>query len=382
MPVASVDCFCKISFATVSFHDQYPMSILMKNNLIFAVCLLVIQSCSNIKTGPFSISGSTLDESLIGKTVVLTIYDKDGGIRMDSTVVEGNKTFSFNGKVDDVCLAMLTVRQGCENGRDSEFHFFIEGGDIEVSLDPVLYYSMEMLALDVRGSKSDAQYRKETKNCYVELSSVSSSEEDLAISCLKKHSDAFYAPYLYYVTLYSSDDYVDFMKQMNAFSGDALNSYHYHLLSQMMSTKQALANGAIIPNFTLPDMNGNEVDIVDFAKGKKLVLVDFWASWCGSCREEMKNLKPIYEKYKAEGFDVIGVSIDHDENAWRKAVEKDSLTWTNVCECVKPAEAEVVKMFEIQGVPLTILIDGEGKILAKKLYGELLHQTIAQQMQQ
>lgn len=354
----------------------------MKRILFFIVGMLVVYSCSNNKTGPFSISGSVFDENFIGKTVVLSVYEKDGAVRMDSTVVDENKTFSFNGQVDDVCLSMLTVRQGCENGRDAEFHFFIEGGDIEVSLDPVLYYDMEMFALNVSGSKSDERYRKEAKDCYVELSNVSSSEGDLAIACLKRHSDAFYAPYLYYATLYSSDDYVDFMKQMNAFSGDALNSYHYHLLSQMTATKCALANGSIIPNFTLTDIDGNEVNIIDFAKGKKLVLVDFWASWCGPCRKEMENLKPVYEKYKTEGFDVIGVSIDNDETAWRNAVKKDSITWTNVCERVVFAESEVVKMFDIHGVPLTILIDGEGKILTKNLYGGLLHKTIEKQMQQ
>jgi thiol-disulfide isomerase/thioredoxin len=135
--------------------------------------------------------------------------------------------------------------------------------------------------------------------------------------------------------------------------------------------------GVLATDFTQNDINGKPVKLSDY-RGK-YVLIDFWASWCAPCRRENPNLKAMYEKYKANGFDILGVSLDKEnaKDAWMKAIADDKLTWKHVSD-LKGWSNEVAVLYFVNAIPTNFLIDPQGKILAKDLRGEDLQKKLAE----
>lgn len=135
------------------------------------------------------------------------------------------------------------------------------------------------------------------------------------------------------------------------------------------------AVGQVAPEITLENPEGEMVSLSSL-KGK-YVLIDFWASWCGPCRQENPNVVRMYKKYKDKGFEIFGVSLDRDKNAWLKAIEKDNLTWVHVSD-LQFWQSSVVPQYNIEGIPMTVLLDKEGKIIAKNLRGRALEEKLAE----
>lgn len=141
---------------------------------------------------------------------------------------------------------------------------------------------------------------------------------------------------------------------------------------------QSFVTGAVAPDFTQQSPEGEDVSLSDL-KGK-VVLIDFWASWCGPCRRENPNVVRMYNKYKDQGFEILGVSLDKRKAPWVKAIEKDGLTWYHVSD-LKGWQNEVAQMYSVTSVPHTVLLDREGKIVARNLRGEPLEQKVAEVIQ-
>lgn len=136
-----------------------------------------------------------------------------------------------------------------------------------------------------------------------------------------------------------------------------------------------LAIGAVAPDFTLSTPEGTPVSLSSL-KGK-IVLIDFWASWCAPCRAENPNLIRLYNQYKTKNFTVLGVSLDSDKDSWTKAVKADKLSWTQVSD-LKYWSSPVVKLYNIKSIPYSMLLDKDGKIAAKGLTGDSLAMKVAE----
>ena len=131
--------------------------------------------------------------------------------------------------------------------------------------------------------------------------------------------------------------------------------------------------GNMAPSFTLPDTSGNSISL-DSYKGK-VVLVDFWASWCPDCRRANPFMLALYRKYHNKGLEFIGVSLDNKRERWTAAIAADTLTWTHVSS-LKGWECPVAVEYNIHWIPTAVLIDREGRIVCRGLEGEALEAKI------
>jgi thiol-disulfide isomerase/thioredoxin len=124
----------------------------------------------------------------------------------------------------------------------------------------------------------------------------------------------------------------------------------------------------------LPDANGKQISLASM-KGK-VVLLDFWASWCGPCRHANRQLVKLYAKYKAKGFEIYSVSVDDDKADWLAAVKKDKITWLQVNESAN-LDAESIRRWNVNALPTTFLINKKGDVVAIDLEGTQLDKEIA-----
>ena len=153
------------------------------------------------------------------------------------------------------------------------------------------------------------------------------------------------------------------------------NSKYTKALNERLSKLGSVRIGGMAPDITLPTPDGGTKSLSSL-KGK-YVLIDFWASWCGPCRRENPNVVKMYEKYKDKGFEIFGVSFDQSKEKWVEAIAKDKLTWPHVSD-LKGWESAAGKLYNITSIPHTVLIDKEGKIIAKNLRGAALEAKLAE----
>ena len=126
-----------------------------------------------------------------------------------------------------------------------------------------------------------------------------------------------------------------------------------------------------------PDTKGKLRRLSDYAGKGKWVLVDFWASWCGPCQEEMPNVVAAYKKYHDKGFEIVGLSFDADRDDWLNAIKTWNMPWIHLSD-LEYWESKAGKVYEIEGIPDNILIDPDGIIVARDLRGPELDRCLSE----
>lgn len=147
---------------------------------------------------------------------------------------------------------------------------------------------------------------------------------------------------------------------------------------QIKADPQMAWVGKVLPNFSAKDLDGAPISLEEY-RGK-VVLLDFWAVWCGPCVSEMPNVKKVYDKYHGEGFDIIGVSLDTDEAKLREFLRENDIPWRQIFSG-KGWNSPIAKQFEIQAIPAPWLIDRDGRLISPHARGIALKRLVAEALE-
>jgi thiol-disulfide isomerase/thioredoxin len=173
-------------------------------------------------------------------------------------------------------------------------------------------------------------------------------------------------------------------EQLEAILSNAGNEFKtgnlYKTYSERLHNMKTSVPGNLFKEIVSEDPNGRSAKLSDYAGKGKYVLLDFWASWCPPCREEMPRLVQLYNTYKNKNFEIVGYSLDRDEVAWKKGIEDLKISWPQMSDC-RFWDSDAVKTYAVQSIPCIVLIDPEGKIIARGLVGEELSNTVRQLME-
>ena len=151
-------------------------------------------------------------------------------------------------------------------------------------------------------------------------------------------------------------------------------------IKEKAAVVKRLAIGQPFVDVKLPDPDGNEIALSDYAGKGNYVLIDFWASWCTPCRVANPHVVKIYNQYKDKGFGIVGISLDKDKAEWTKAIATDELAWPQMSDLMY-WQSEGAKLYSVYSIPHTVLLDRDGTILAKGLQPDELEEKLAELME-
>lgn len=295
-------------------------------------------------------------------------YKKEGVYFVDSLQLDANKEFEYSGYITEptrLSLEVDNIYDSRQVGNLYVYDFWIEPED---KLDFVgekfnLNGSRYKLTGSSKTEEISKKYSRELWNLWQE-DKERYSERYTEIS--KKFFEEIKGTYYGLTLLYSMirHDYEEegFVKVKTQEAIQLNPELKRTYLYQEIEKKLRFMEGKKLPDYTLFDTNNQEQSLYPFSG--KVILVDFWASWCGPCRKLHPHLKEIYDLYHSKGFDIVSISLDDNKERWLKAIEQDEMIWTNLSD-LKGVRKGIAKEFAITGVPQSFLIDTNGIILAK-----------------
>lgn len=359
-------------------------------SILFSAAVLALTACHS---NTYKISGAV--EGLNDGDTLFITNDLQTGIPTDTLIVKDGK-FELSGETDSTYLCMVYS----EKRNELNAPFFIEPGNISIKLVETPGASR------VGGTKCNEQWQelndsvmtigKEINRIaeHIYGNTVDEMEQQKGMDQIEKLNQRFSAivvkttekniknEFGYFLLTYYPEELIDNQTRMKLIDKLPDEKQKRPAIQKMLANlKQASesAEGMTIKDFTQPGLDGTPVSLLGEVSKSKITVIDFWASWCGPCRQEMPFMVELYDKYKDKGLGIIGISLDEDSDAWKAATQQLNIPWVQMSD-LKGWENVIAKHFCVTSIPHTIVVDQQGKILKRGLRSEKLEEFVTEQL--
>ncbi|QYJ67590.1 TlpA disulfide reductase family protein [Flavobacterium litorale] len=384
----------------------------MKKILLFLAVSAAFVSCEKkLADNEYEITGKIADEAMNGKNVIL---EKQGGytgyVPVDTATVEKGK-FIFKGTVTEPSLHFISF----QDNTGEKANFILESGRITLDVDKDTIYNSvqggtfnnEKLSEYTKAMKANndkmTKFQKDNTPVMMEAREkqdtatmerlndeyeiIAKESEAANVAFIKENPKAYINVFILQQLMGSRTLESTELKELyNTIDPEVKETEEGKKLSETFTAMEekeknraSVSNGNMAPDFAAPNPEGKTISLKE-AMGK-VTIIDFWASWCKPCRMENPNVVAMYEELHKDGLNIIGVSLDRDEDAWKKAIADDNLTWSQISN-LKFWEEPIAKKYGVESIPATFILDADGKIAAQNLRGEELKAKVKELLAQ
>ena len=367
------------------------MKVSLTNTLYSALLIGALTACQSTT---YQVKG-TIEGAADGDTLFLT-SDLQSGIPSDTIFVEDGK-FHISGEADSVRLCMIYSAKRNELNAP----FFIEPGIISIQIKETPGASR------VGGTKCNDEWQvlndsvmsigKEINRIaeHIYGNTVTPEEQQKGMEVIDKLNQRFSNIVIktceknirnefgYFLLTYYPDELIDIQSRsrlIKLLPEEMRKREQIRVMEQSLEASAKTAEGATIPDFSRPAPDGTLLNIMSEVSQHRITIIDFWASWCGPCRQEIPFMIELYNKNKDKGLGIVGVSLDNDKDEWLTAIKQLNMAWPQMSDQNDWGNS-VAKQFNITSIPHTIVVDQQGKILRHGLRGEALANFVAEQLQ-
>lgn len=331
----------------------------MRNKLFISVFLiLTLLSCSK---NSFKVNVEM--ENAKGRTAYLQkIIDRET-INIDSVVIE-NKSFTFdvkNNKNNEILHLYI-------NGWRRSVPFVADNKDVNIKGDFNAYNKLVITA-------SETQKILDNFNEKFNKTENDEHKKILVSDFVKNFPESVLSPYLLYRYKWAFN--LNELKLITKYFPENFNTGYLSKIEEYIELLERSERGKPYIDFTLNNTENQAISLSSLIGKHKIVMVDFWASWCPDCRVENPNVVAVYNDYKDKGLEIISVSLDTDKKAWLKGIHDDNLAWENHVSALKGWNCPAASEYGVAFIPQNVLINDEGIIVAKNLDGEELRNFVS-----
>jgi peroxiredoxin len=324
--------------------------------ILFLILVISLISCGKETPKTFSLTGTT--SGLADGTLLFLDHNNQ---QIDSTIVTNNR-FTFNTKLPSTPIDLWLRVEDFSKYRS----FWAENNPMTFDATKTDFKSAI-----IKGSKTEDL----SFSLYQKVDSLSYGESlKIEKEFVKQHPNSIISASILsvYATTWGIEDTRELYEQ---FSAENKNSMYGKEIANYIELFKNPKIGAPFVDVAMQDPSGTVQKLSDL-RGKT-ILLEFWASWCGPCREENPNLVKTYEAFHSKGFEIYAVSLDQDKNSWMKAIQKDGLPWKHVSD-LKGSQNKASLTYGISGIPDNFLISETGEIIARNLRGDKLDEKLAE----
>ena len=356
----------------------------MRKLLLSIVAASMTLAACNAQSG-YKVTG-TVEGMPDGKAIIATVNGSSLDTLAKADVKNGS--FEFTGNVSEPTGAYIMVI-----GQRGAIPFMLENANITVNagqagltvtgskgqkiydqfmaINTTTQQEAMKLQQEYQAANGDQAKMQAVQEAYAKLMTDAQAKET---ELIKANPDSYVSTFVI-VSGMGQMEYEQLKERYNLLGEKAKASAQGKAIAAQIAKLESTAIGQIAPNFTITTPEGESISLYDI-KGK-VKLIDFWASWCGPCRGENPHVVEIYKEYHPKGLEIFGVSLDNNKEAWVKAIADDGLVWKHGSD-LKGWQSAPAQLYSVSGIPHTVLLDENNKIIAKNLRGDELKQKIAE----
>lgn len=359
----------------------------MKKSILLILTTVLLLACSGKKA--YDVHGELGDKTWDGLQVTLFSYSDQAGLKPIDSVRIKDGSFHLKGKVDSLGWYVLQLTKGDQPYykdfyTEGELVFTIKDGKPVLKGSPVndayqtfrdkydlLTGAILKLNQEIQANPTNQDLQKAFNDEYARFEK---SFQALDKKTILENMDNPLGLHLFHTTM-SSMNNSDIEAILAKAGPDFMADPAVKLVVLQLASAKKVAVGQKFVDLKMLNDFDRLMSLSDYAGKGSYVLIDFWASWCGPCMRELPALMATYKKYHSKGFEIIGVSLDSDINAWKTAIASNEIPWPQMSD-LSGWQSKAVESYSFSGIPYTVLLDPKGVILEKGLRGEALDKKL------